>query len=474
MVARRGNSSGRLTIAQQAILMQEAWARKMENVGSGTALHSIADQLVIARWAAANLYRRKVLVINPRTRVPGVVPAELLLSSKEAKKNAAVSSPARGGVSSSSAAPEKNLPLKKSRKRTASAAFSDSVAEDSSSVTVPESTRSKMKAPQGVITIDVTEKASANAFPDDENLKNRHSRHSFLSQQSLSRSMTKTTSGASKPPANTVERVLSVVTDILFFPEQRLAHLGTAKERREADITANRMRMMDLLWSARESLDIAMHQIEDDEIAQLLIHLVRHRPWVKIRIIIDKAMHKMGAGNKGKSRSQVDALKDALQVLQKKFVNMRDRGQAAMLKSRVADESLAAVGFPLDALETAPAYRQLQHRNQEEIDADLARFRQTLAGNKKLNIEIRRSNVRNEDATGKMHHKFVVIDGKVLLTGSYNWTLGAADRNHESAIVLKSNKAVAAYEEEFNLLWKEYEGLKRTEGRLSTSLVLHS
>src|SRR5262249_29551038 len=43
--------------------------------------------------------------------------------------------------------------------------------------------------------------------------------------------------------------------------------------------------------------------------------------------------------------------------------------------------------------------------------------------------------VRVDRSPFHMHHKFAVLDGATLLTGSYNWTRGAARDNEENLIV---------------------------------------
>ena len=43
--------------------------------------------------------------------------------------------------------------------------------------------------------------------------------------------------------------------------------------------------------------------------------------------------------------------------------------------------------------------------------------------------------VKIDDSPYHMHHKFALFDGDVLLTGSYNWTRGAADNNEENLIL---------------------------------------
>jgi len=50
-----------------------------------------------------------------------------------------------------------------------------------------------------------------------------------------------------------------------------------------------------------------------------------------------------------------------------------------------------------------------------------------------------------------MHHKFAVIDNKVVLTGSFNWTRNAAEDNHENIISIDSAD-MAVY---FTDAWKK-------------------
>ena len=54
-----------------------------------------------------------------------------------------------------------------------------------------------------------------------------------------------------------------------------------------------------------------------------------------------------------------------------------------------------------------------------------------------------------------MHHKFFIIDQKIVITGSFNPTWSANYRNRENLIVIYSPSLASQYEEEFNKLWKE-------------------
>lgn len=55
-----------------------------------------------------------------------------------------------------------------------------------------------------------------------------------------------------------------------------------------------------------------------------------------------------------------------------------------------------------------------------------------------------------------MHDKFIVVDGKHVETGSFNYTFAAAERNAENAIVVWNNAGMAKrYQSEFDRLFNE-------------------
>ena len=53
----------------------------------------------------------------------------------------------------------------------------------------------------------------------------------------------------------------------------------------------------------------------------------------------------------------------------------------------------------------------------------------------------------------KMHHKFVILDQRTVLTGSYNWTFESEDENQENLVILADAYSVEAYTHEFEALW---------------------
>jgi phosphatidylserine/phosphatidylglycerophosphate/cardiolipin synthase-like enzyme len=65
--------------------------------------------------------------------------------------------------------------------------------------------------------------------------------------------------------------------------------------------------------------------------------------------------------------------------------------------------------------------------------------------------------VRADNSPIHMHHKFALFDKSILLTGSYNWTLGAARNNHENLVASNDGKLLLAFHQEFDRLWNLFE-----------------
>ncbi|MFH1912123.1 MAG: phospholipase D-like domain-containing protein [Pseudomonadota bacterium] len=83
------------------------------------------------------------------------------------------------------------------------------------------------------------------------------------------------------------------------------------------------------------------------------------------------------------------------------------------------------------------------------LDGDIARkaysIDEWLAGE---GIEVRFIDVKG----GCLHHKFMIIDGKILMTGSYNFTNESEFRNHEAAIFTNNKALIQSFAAEFDRL----------------------
>lgn len=53
------------------------------------------------------------------------------------------------------------------------------------------------------------------------------------------------------------------------------------------------------------------------------------------------------------------------------------------------------------------------------------------------------------DPENMVHHKFCIIDDEILITGSYNWTYYAENRNWENVLIIDNEKVVNGYIQEF-------------------------
>jgi len=62
-----------------------------------------------------------------------------------------------------------------------------------------------------------------------------------------------------------------------------------------------------------------------------------------------------------------------------------------------------------------------------------------------------------------MHNKFAIIDNRILLTGSYNWTFSANNRNDENLMVIDDPEVIARYQNQFEKLWFDKYSLERTQ-----------
>ncbi|KAM8879484.1 mitochondrial cardiolipin hydrolase isoform 1-T4 [Spinachia spinachia] len=61
---------------------------------------------------------------------------------------------------------------------------------------------------------------------------------------------------------------------------------------------------------------------------------------------------------------------------------------------------------------------------------------------------------RCDSSSVHMHHKFALVDSRLLLTGSLNWTLTAVQSNSENVLVTEEPDLVGPFVEEFHRLWE--------------------
>lgn len=57
-----------------------------------------------------------------------------------------------------------------------------------------------------------------------------------------------------------------------------------------------------------------------------------------------------------------------------------------------------------------------------------------------------------------MHHKFIIIDNNILITGSTNWTMAAFFGNFENLLVTNESRLVKPFIIEFDKIWAMVNG----------------
>lgn len=65
-------------------------------------------------------------------------------------------------------------------------------------------------------------------------------------------------------------------------------------------------------------------------------------------------------------------------------------------------------------------------------------------------------NIKTDETSNHMHHKYAIIDGDTLITGSYNWTRSAYRYNHENVVISYEKNLIRQFDQEFSQLWKEF------------------
>ncbi|XP_054008874.1 mitochondrial cardiolipin hydrolase [Hylaeus anthracinus] len=65
--------------------------------------------------------------------------------------------------------------------------------------------------------------------------------------------------------------------------------------------------------------------------------------------------------------------------------------------------------------------------------------------------------IRMPDLDVLMHHKFLIVDSEILISGSTNWTMSAFFGNFENIVVTNHSSTVKPFVEEFERLWTLFE-----------------
>ena len=70
-------------------------------------------------------------------------------------------------------------------------------------------------------------------------------------------------------------------------------------------------------------------------------------------------------------------------------------------------------------------------------------------------LETNGIHVKNDTNSAYMHHKVMIVDDSIVLTGSFNWSSNAETMNNENLIVISSEYVAQQYENIFEEMWNE-------------------
>jgi phosphatidylserine/phosphatidylglycerophosphate/cardiolipin synthase-like enzyme len=112
---------------------------------------------------------------------------------------------------------------------------------------------------------------------------------------------------------------------------------------------------------------------------------------------------------------------------------------------------VAVYSFTRDSLAAALIYAK---ERGVEVRVVIERERAYEQGSEYPRLKSAGVDVRLDGNPNSMHHKFMVIDGYIVVTGSYNWSSAAEDRNDENIVVIIDRDVAQRFVQEFERVWQ--------------------
>ena len=70
-------------------------------------------------------------------------------------------------------------------------------------------------------------------------------------------------------------------------------------------------------------------------------------------------------------------------------------------------------------------------------------------------LESKGAEVKFDDPHITTHCKLIIVDGKIVIIGSTNWSYSALEKNHEASVAIYDKSLADKYEGYFNYLWNQ-------------------
>jgi phosphatidylserine/phosphatidylglycerophosphate/cardiolipin synthase-like enzyme len=128
--------------------------------------------------------------------------------------------------------------------------------------------------------------------------------------------------------------------------------------------------------------------------------------------------------------------------------------EAIVTEINKAHETIDIAMYALTSREIAQALVSAKGRNiKVKISLDIGQIKDHYSKGKYL---IKKGlDVKFHMGPGLMHNKFAVIDDRVVITGSFNWTTTAEKKNAENLLIISDKEIAQKYTKQFKHLWAQ-------------------
>ena len=127
---------------------------------------------------------------------------------------------------------------------------------------------------------------------------------------------------------------------------------------------------------------------------------------------------------------------------------------AVIAEIKKAHDSIDIAMYELTSREIAQAIVEAKERHVKvKVSLDIAQIKDHFSKGRyllKKGVE-----VKFHMGPGLMHDKFAVIDDRIVITGSYNWTVTAEKKNAENLLLISDKVIAQKYTKEFKHLWSQ-------------------
>ncbi len=117
-----------------------------------------------------------------------------------------------------------------------------------------------------------------------------------------------------------------------------------------------------------------------------------------------------------------------------------------------SNKSVCAMIYSFTNDDIAAAFIRAQQRG-VDIKISMDQQEHTVKGSEYQTLLNNSIPIRVDERSGLMHNKVAVIDGKVVITGSYNWSNAAEERNRENLIIIQDPALAATYQNNCEAVW---------------------